>query len=48
MGHQANAHAGHEEDQVVASSEDACADSWAAVAIVTVVVLTVLFWLTGQ
>jgi hypothetical protein len=56
VGHQAHAqshassHAdsGHAGDQVTEQNADGSADAWSAVAIISVVVITALFWLTGH
>lgn len=51
MGHQAHAqsHAdhGHAEEQVTEKSENGCADAFASIAMITVVIATALFWLSG-
>jgi len=52
VGHQAHAqsHAdhGHTDDQVTEKSENGCADAGSAIAIISIIILTALFWLTGH
>jgi hypothetical protein len=52
MGQQAHAqshddHHGHD-DQAVVSSENGSADAVSAIAIMAIIILTALFWLTGH
>jgi hypothetical protein len=52
VGHQAHAqsHADHDhvEGHAVEKSENGCADAGSAIALITVVILTALFWLAGH
>jgi len=52
MGQQAHAPShddhGHTDDHVAEKSENGSADAWSAVAIISIIILTALFWLTGH
>jgi len=53
VGQQAHAqshddHHGHDEVQAVEKSENGCADAGSAMAIMAIIILTALFWLTGH
>jgi hypothetical protein len=52
VGHQAHAqsHAdhGHAEEHAAEKSENGCADAGSAIAMITILLLTALFWLAGH